>query len=119
MKTTDQVPNPTGKGGFGDHPENRNPGGWKKEDTPRFKLEKMMKLSHAELQAVDFDEDASLFERKLAKFIADDDWKTIKEMMHEIYGTPKQSVDVTSQGNELKPTLVQFIHGPDSNKDTD
>lgn len=31
--TTQQVPNPTGKGGFGDHPENRNPGGWKPENT--------------------------------------------------------------------------------------
>lgn len=44
MTTTDQVdkkvPNPTGKGGFGDNPQNRNPGGWSKSDTLRFKIEK-------------------------------------------------------------------------------
>ncbi len=109
--TTDQVstpPNPTGKGGFGDHPENRNPGGWKKEDTPRYKLEQMMKLSHKELQEVALDEDRPLFERKLAKFLAENDWKTIREMMHEIYGTPKQSVDVTSGGEKIK-TVVEII----------
>ena len=28
-----KVPNPTGKGGFGDHPEHISPGGWSKENT--------------------------------------------------------------------------------------
>lgn len=87
--------NPTGKGGFGDHPENRNPGGWRKEDTPRYKLEKMMKLNHKELQAFALDEEQPLFDRKLAKFIADGDWKTIKEMVAEVYGVPKQTIEQT------------------------
>jgi hypothetical protein len=118
MNTTDQVPNPTGKGGFGDHPENRNPGGWKKEDTPRFKLEKMMNMSYKQLQEIAVDEDAALFERKLAKCIADGDWKTIREMIAEVYGTPKSSVDLTSGGKELKQTLVQFIDGTTNNTDS-
>ena len=87
--------NPTGKGGFGDNPQNRNPGGWKKEDTPRYKLEKMMKLSHKELQEFALDEDNPLFDRKIAKFIADGDWKTIKDMVAEVYGTPKQTIEQT------------------------
>lgn len=41
-QTTKQVPNPTGKGGFGDHPEHRNNGAWKKERTPRGRLEKLI-----------------------------------------------------------------------------
>lgn len=39
MPTTDQVNqgnNKEGKGGFGDHPEHRNPGGWKKTQTLRY-----------------------------------------------------------------------------------
>lgn len=34
--------NPTGKGGFGDHPEHRNNGAWKKERTPRGRLERLI-----------------------------------------------------------------------------
>lgn len=34
--------NATGKGGFGDHPENRSSGSWKKETTPRGKLEALL-----------------------------------------------------------------------------
>lgn len=34
--------NPTGRGGFGDNPQNRHNGAWKKEDTPRGKLEKLL-----------------------------------------------------------------------------
>lgn len=120
-KTTDQdrkVPNPTGKGGFGDNPQNRNPGGWRKQDTPRFKLEKMMNLSMKDLEEIVRDEDAPLFERKLAKAIVEDDWKTYREMMHEVYGTPKQSVDVTSGGEKIK-TVVEIIDARSQSTNTD
>lgn len=116
--TSKQVPNPTGKGGFADNPQNRSNGSWKKEDTPRYKLEQMMKMSHKELQAVALDDDAPLFERKLAKCLADGDWKTIKEMIAEIYGTPKQSVDVTSGGEKIK-TVVEIIDARSKSTNTD
>lgn len=95
MSTTNQVPNPTGKGGFGDHPENRNPGSWKKSDTPRFKLEQMMKLSEQDLKAVADDKTAPYFERKLAGAINKADWKVIREMTDQVYGQPKQTIDTT------------------------
>lgn len=104
--TTDQVrkpPNPTGKGGFGDNPQNRNPGGWKKEDTPRYKLEQMMKLGEEELRKIAESKDAPLFERKLAICIRKGEWREIKEMIHEVYGRPKESVDVTTQGESINP----------------
>lgn len=111
MKTTDQVkkvPNPTGKGGFADNPEHRNPGGWKKSDTPRAKLEKMMQLSTDELKRVAEDKDAPLFEKKLAIALKDGDWRVIKEMIQEVYGKPKESVDVTT-GGEPMTALVRII----------
>ncbi len=95
MATTNQVPNPTGKGGFGDNPQNRNPGSWSKADTPRFKLEQMMKLSEPELKAVADDIDAPYFERKLATAIKKADWKVIREMTDQVYGQPKQTIDTT------------------------
>lgn len=95
MATTNQVPNPTGKGGFGDNPQNRNPGSWSKADTPRFKLEQMMKLSEPELKAVADDKTAPYFERKLAGAINKADWKVIREMTDQVYGQPKQTIDTT------------------------
>lgn len=89
--------------GFNKHPENRHNGAWKKEDTPRFKLEQMMKLSEDELQVIIDDTAAPLFERKLATAIKDGKWTVIKEMTQEVYGKPKESVDVTSKGHSVSP----------------
>lgn len=113
-KTTDQVrkaPNPTGKGGFGDNPQNRNPGGWKKEDTPRYKLEQMMKLSTAELQEIVDEPLYPAFEQKLAKAIIDGQWREIKEMIQEVYGKPQESVDVTSKGEQVG-AVISFESRP-------
>lgn len=81
--------------GFNKHPENRNPGGWVKSDTPRYKLEQMMKLGEEELRKVAESKDAPLFERKLAIAIRKGQWRDIKEMIQEVYGRPKETVDYT------------------------
>lgn len=111
-KSTDQVyvtppqkRNPTGKGGFGDNPENRNPGGWRKEDTPRFKLEQMMKLSADDLRKVAEDKTSPLFEQKLAIAIKNGQWREIKEMIQEVYGKPKESVDLNNPDGSLAPVV--------------
>lgn len=49
--TTQQVPNPTGKGGFGDHPENRNPGGWKPKYTFSYQYRRFMNMTVEEFKA--------------------------------------------------------------------
>lgn len=73
----------------------RNPGGWKKEDTPRFKLEQMMKLSESELIKIYTSKDAPYFERKMAESINKGDWKVIESMINQVYGQPKQQVEST------------------------
>lgn len=50
-KKTPQERNPTGKGGFGDNPENRNPGGWKKENTISYQYNRFLNMSPADLKA--------------------------------------------------------------------
>ena len=109
MKTTDQVskkaPNPTGKGGFGDNPQNRNPGGWSKRDTLRFKIEEASYLDDEELQAIiDNPKEATLL-RRFAKATLEADWKMIKEITEMLYGKPKESVDVTSNGETVGRTV--------------
>lgn len=49
--TTQQViPNPTGKGGFGEHPENRNPGGWRKENSISYQYNKFSRMTPQEIE---------------------------------------------------------------------
>ena len=73
----------------------RHNGSWKKEDTARYKLEQMLKLSEAELRELASDSEAPLFERKLATCIAKGQWKEIEGMMNQVYGAPKAIVEQT------------------------
>lgn len=57
-KTTEQVSvtppekrNPTGKGGFADHPENRNPGGWSKETSTSYWMNYFQRLDNKSFMA--------------------------------------------------------------------
>lgn len=65
-------------------------GFWKKEDTARFKLEQMIKLSEDELREILDDPDAPMFERRIAQaLIEEGNWKTTESMINQIYGNPK------------------------------
>lgn len=44
-----------------------------------------------------------------ASAIVKKDHKTIIQLIDQAYGKPKESVDITSAGNELKTTLVRFV----------
>lgn len=81
----------------------RHNGAWKKEDTARFKLEQMLKLSEADLRDLATDKEAPLFERKLANCIATGKWKEIEGMMNQVYGFPKQQVE--NHNIEYKPLV--------------
>lgn len=71
----------------------RHNGAWKKEDSARYKLEQMLKLSETELRSLAQDKEAPLFERKLATCIAKGNWKEIEGMMNQVYGQPRQLVE--------------------------
>ena len=83
----------------------RSNGSWKKEDTARYKLEKMICLTEPELKEIYQDKNRPLFERKLAGFINKGDWKTIESMINQVYGTPKQSMDVKA---DVKPSAIEI-----------
>lgn len=85
----------------------RRKGMWDVTSTPRFKLEQMMKLGEKELRKVAESKDAPLFERKLAIAIRKGEWREIKEMIQEVYGKPKESLDVTTGGEPMR-ALVEF-----------
>ena len=71
-------------------------GFWKKEDTARYKLEQMLKMTEDELKSVAQDKESPLFERKLAIAINKGEWKEIESMINQVYGYPKQTIDQTN-----------------------
>lgn len=81
----------------------RHNGAWKKEDTARFKLEQMMKLTKEELLGVKRDEATPYFERKLANAILEGEWKEIESMINQVYGQPKQPI--SAEVAEVKPLV--------------
>lgn len=87
--TTAQVKKPTLKNGnpineerqFGKPNGNpRNPSGWKKEDTLRYKWEQMLKLDAEELQAVLDNPKASKVERITAEVLLDTSMKSYEKL---------------------------------------
>lgn len=106
----DHIPNPKGKGGFGDNPQNINRSGhWKKEDTPRFKLETMMTLTEEELRVIVEDKNKPLFERNIALAIKGSDWKTAESMINQVYGVPKSEIDMKLGTDDGSPLIKGFV----------
>ena len=88
---------------FGSKPENRHNGAWKKTDSLRFKIEQASYLDNDELQAIVDDPKEATLLRKFAAATLEADWKMIKEITEMLYGKPKESVDVTTQGESINP----------------
>lgn len=113
------VPTPPG---FEAHPERRHNGGWKKEDSPRYKLEKMMQMTEDELLEVAKNKKAPYFERKLAVCINKGDWKVVEGMLNQVLGAPKQpveTIDRTPKAIEVKVlTPVEGKGGKKTNKNS-
>lgn len=94
------------KVGYKNPPKNRqfgqpdgNPRGhgfFKKEDTARYKLEQMMKMTEDELVVILKDKKRPYIERKLAEAINKGTWKEMKEMFDQVYGYPKQDIEQTN-----------------------
>jgi hypothetical protein len=109
-KTTEQVttpPNPTGKGGFGDHPENRNPGGWKKEMVFSYQYRRFMNMTVEELREYSKkdDKDRTVVEDlAYARVIAArKSLPDVKEITDRTEGKAPQSIDMTSNGESINP----------------
>lgn len=109
--------------------ERGNPQGhgyFKVQNSARYKLELMIKLPAEELEKIKDDENASKFERDLAKVILDENlesivkWKILKEMIDEVYGTPAQTqVNLTSEMSEKeKSGFIKGVFIPNDERGT-
>lgn len=100
-KTTQQDwnPNPTGKGGFGDNPQNRNPGGWDKTQSISYQYNRMLRMTDdewAELAMRIRNGDTFRAERIAFNRVneADKDLNTTKEITDRTEGKAPQSVRI-------------------------
>ena len=97
------VPTPEG---FEKHPERRHNGAWKKEDTPRYQLEQMIKMKADEVVKIANDPDAPLFSRRLARsLLKENKWNVTEAMINQVYGKPKEvveTIDTTPKAIEVQ-----------------
>ena len=105
--TPPELRNPTGKGGFGDNPQNRSDGRWDKENSFSYWYNYFKDLTVEEFKAESAVPDN---EKSVARDLAyvrivnsRDDLSEFKEVANRTEGSPKQSMDITSGGKTINP----------------
>lgn len=106
--------NPTGKGGFGDNPQNRSNGRWNPDMTFSFQYRRFMNMTVEEFKSwkeLTADKDKTMVEELayVAVLKARTEFRERQEVANRTEGMPKQSTDLTTNGKDISPVLVKFI----------
>jgi hypothetical protein len=128
-KSTEQVSitppekrNPTGKGGFGDNPQNRNPGGWNKEMVFSYQYRRFMNMTLKELddyRSSDFSDRKVVEELAYLRVMeAKKSLLDVKEITDRTEGKAAQSIDVTTNGENLSMPIVRIIDERPTTRDS-
>lgn len=105
--------NPTGKGGFSDHPENRNSGHWDKENSLSYWYNKIMRMTDGEFDKWKPNNRAQRIALKVINMALGDDedlaLKATKEITDRTEGRPKQSIDLDLEYEQSIPIIRGFV----------
>lgn len=117
-----QVINPTGKGGFQERPQDRSPGGWKKEDSISYQYNLLQRLTVNGFKQwlTDNPDDKRTMAQELAYqavLKARKELNYLKEVTDRTEGKSPQAIDVTSGGETLNIALVRFVDSDESTND--
>lgn len=101
------VNNPTGKGGFAENPQNMSGGMWKKDTSISYWYNNLIRKSIEEFR--EFEPQTMAQELAYAAVLeAKEELSYLKEVTDRTEGKASQSIDVTSDGNELKQTVIKW-----------
>jgi hypothetical protein len=92
--------NPTGSGGFVDHPEHRNPGGWKKEDSIPYQMNFLIRMTLEDLETWARDNKKTM---TMAQAIA------YKRVVAALDSLPDQKEVTDRTSGKAKETIEQTI----------
>lgn len=116
--------NPTGKGGFGDHPENRNPGRWNSRLSPSFLTNKFLRMTPSRLQDEAQRDDLTVVERMVIRQLLDVAKTDLKpqvrsDLAERVYdraeGKPVAKIDATV--DQAPPPVINLTI-TDTSKDS-
>lgn len=113
------VINPKGKGGFQERPQDISPGGWSKEGSISYQYNRLMRMSIVELDEFipeTVAQDIALQRMRVARKEAG--LNDAKEITDRTEGKAPQTIDMTSNGETLVPT-VRIIDERPRNTDTE
>lgn len=105
------VPNPTGKGGFGDNPQNRSNGKWKKENSVSYQYNRMLAMTPEEFKKFEPTTNAeAIAKRRIERAIRDDDesLKETKEITDRTEGRAKQDISIEADEKAV-PLIRGFV----------
>ena len=107
-----KLPNPTGKGGFGDNPENIN----RKGRPPRgWSWAELLEDVGEEIEEKTGKKFKHLVSKRLWIECVNGNVGAIKELMNRMEGLPKQSLEHTGKdGKDLMPTYIDFSSSNES-----
>jgi len=114
MAGTGQSNNPTGKGGFQEHPENRSDGGWKKEDSITYQYNFLLRMTPDELaEYVPITAAQKIAYSRVTAAMKENGLPDTKEITDRTEGKPVQQVKLGGDG-EAPIALVRFFDDKDS-----
>lgn len=108
MTTTKQVrdyiPNPSGKGGFQERPNDRSDGRWNKDESISYQYNRLLRMPPEELDEYVPETNAqAIAKTRIIAARGDNGLMDTKEITDRVEGKAPQSVDVTTQGESINP----------------
>lgn len=104
--------NPTGKGGFGDNPQNRSDGRWKKEESISYWYNKIGRMTDEQLNNFKpANQNQRIALRRILAALGNDELslKNTKEITDRTEGKPRQDIDLNVESDEDISLIKGFV----------
>lgn len=89
----------------GERENTRGNGLWDRKKNARYKLEKIIQLTEAELEQLQNNSEAAAFDKRLAEAILKAKWSDLDGILTQVYGKPKEHVDL-HVGTDSEATII-------------